>query len=191
MPILAKCWGCRREQIDSTTRTARPEPSTPNPATTSIGVKVLGPNWRDRTGTSRGRQNCSGSCSVSASYRLPRPGCSAVKRPLARRRARHASRFGSNPIIAPTWISSNAYDAAARRPNTADVLRRSESHPGALTSIHRCASCCVTKPGMWSCLPLGHATRTYHPRADFSERASNAGFELGSFIMGASRSIWT
>jgi hypothetical protein len=38
---------------------------------------------------------------------------------------------------------------------------------------------------------LGHATRTYHPRADFSERASNAGFELGSFIMGASRSIWT
>jgi hypothetical protein len=49
---------------------------------------------------------------------------------------------------APHENSLRAYDAVARRPNTADALQRSDSHPGALTSIHRCASCCVTKPGI-------------------------------------------
>jgi hypothetical protein len=58
-----------------------------------------------------------------------------------------ASRLGGDPIIAH-GNSLHAYDAVARRPNTADVLQRSDSHPGALTSIHRCASCCVTKPGI-------------------------------------------
>jgi hypothetical protein len=82
-------------------------------------------------------------------------------------------------------VPMDDYYGVAKRPNAPGALQRSDSHDRALTSIHRCASCCVTKPGMWSRLPSGHATRTYHPRADFSGRASNAGFELASFIIGS------
>jgi hypothetical protein len=79
------------------------------------------------------------------------------------------------------------YDAVTRRPNASGALQRSDKHAGALPSIHRCASCCVTKPGIWSRLPLGQATWTYHPRVDVRGRASKAGFEFGLFIAGASR----
>jgi hypothetical protein len=55
-----------------------------------------------------------------------------------------------------SWVGSShrrqcqsaTNDAVARRPNAADVLRRSDNHAGALTSIHRCASRWVTKPGI-------------------------------------------
>jgi hypothetical protein len=82
---------------------------------------------------------------------------------------------------------SATYYAVAKRPNALGALRRSDSHVGALASIHRCASCWLTKPGIWSRLPSGHATRTYHPEADLRGRASKAGLELGSFIARDSR----
>ena len=63
----------------------------------------------------------------------------------------------------------------------------SETHARDFVSIHRNASCCETKPGMWSRLPWAHATRTYHPGADFSRRASKAGSAFGSFMIGTVR----
>jgi hypothetical protein len=82
---------------------------------------------------------------------------------------------------------SPTYDAVAKRPNASGALQRSDNQAGALPSIQRCASCCVTKPGTCSRLPLGQATRTYHPEADLSGRASKAGFVLSSSTKGASR----
>jgi len=81
---------------------------------------------------------------------------------------------------------STTYDPVARRPNASGTPQRSDNQAGALPSIQRCASCWVTKPGTWSCLPLGQVTRTYHPDADLRGRASKVGFELGSVIIGAS-----
>jgi hypothetical protein len=54
----------------------------------------------------------------------------------------------------------------------------SDNHAGAFPSIQRCASCWETKPGIWSRLPLGQATRTYHPEAELRRCVSNAGFEF-------------
>jgi hypothetical protein len=82
---------------------------------------------------------------------------------------------------------SAIYDAVARRPNASGA--RSDNQAGALPSIQRCASCCVTKPATCSRLPLGQATRTYHPEADLRGRASNAGFVLTSSTRGTSRKM--
>jgi hypothetical protein len=72
-----------------------------------------------------------------------------------------------------------------RRPNeTGWALLRSDNHAGAFPSIQHCASCCEMKPGIWSRFPLGQATRTYHPQADLRRRASKAGFEFSSSMIG-------
>jgi hypothetical protein len=86
---------------------------------------------------------------------------------------------------------SRHYDEVARRPNASGALRRSDTQAGALPSIQRCASCCVTKPGTCSHLPLGQPTRTYHPEADLRGRASRTGFELDSSTIGDSKKIPT
>jgi hypothetical protein len=92
----------------------------------------------------------------------------------------------SLPAVAASWRGSRrarAGESLPYRPSRnnawAPSSRCANNHVIAFSSIQRCASTFEPKPGMCSRLPLGQATRTYHPIADVSGRASKAGFELG------------
>jgi hypothetical protein len=71
---------------------------------------------------------------------------------------------------------------AARPPKEVRAVC-SETQARDLVSIHRRASCSEMNPGMWSRLPWDHATRTYHPGADFNRRASKEGSAFSSFMI--------
>jgi hypothetical protein len=112
---------------------------------------------------------------------------------VTRKRSDSASRAPSSLALDAPLVGRSQFrwygaigdlGAVARRPNeTGWALLRSDNHAGAFPSIQHCASCCEMKPGIWSRLPLGQATRTYHPQADLRRRASKAGFEFGSSMI--------
>ena len=70
----------------------------------------------------------------------------------------------------------------AASPLNEDPAVCSDTQERAFVSIHRNASCCEMKPGIWSRFPCDHATRTYHPGTDFKRRASKIGSAFGSFM---------
>jgi hypothetical protein len=68
-------------------------------------------------------------------------------RELERSRLHWAQKAGLKMRMGRQCLSPTYY-AVAKRPNALGALRRSDSHADALPSIHCCASCCVTKPGI-------------------------------------------